>query len=341
MSSSSGILSQTLQSITNTKIEELRSQQASFETRKRHILDSADATVDQASKVEALISGIVALGTTSKIDALEDYDLKDESTGGLSLKSISRFLEQQRYDPSLDPMLLQDWERRLRLLLDQRSEKHSYADLYARLLTEWLSDTSAAVTPPADTTSDSASLDGSYEVVAQTKLQQLREMFESYVFKPVDTDVNAINEHLDGLFKDEKAFKALQDFRKQVKSRGDLLMSAKSPFDDTSLRWCIQGLLKNELLTEQKKTLLEEFLRNEVVLAEIADVLNMRYANLQGWSWGAEGILVEPRRQLNGKYRVMVSISQIGQSLTQCCVKIHPHFIHHPQFTGPSRIHLK
>ena len=306
MSSSSGILSQTLQTITKTKMEEIVKQQQTFETRKSDILKSANDTTDQRARLHVLLSGIVGLSTTTYLDEFEDHELDSATTGGLSLKNIRRFLDQSRYDPSVPASLLQEWERRLRLLLDQRTRKLEYADLYARLLTEWLSDTSSASTPPAASTSDSASLDGPFELVAQTKLQQLREMFESYVFEPLDTDIGAINDHLDGLFAGKAAAKALKELREQVKEAGDALVSTSNPFDEHALRWCINGLLKNELLTEQKKTLLGEFLQNKVVLTEIADVLNMRFANLQGWSWGSDGILVQPRRQLNGKYRVMM-----------------------------------
>lgn len=305
--SSSGILSQTLQSLTNTKIEELRKQQGTFEGRKRKILASANDTGDQSNRLHGLLSGIVSLSTTSKLDEFKEHELNQETTGGLSMVNFRRFLDQAHYDPSIPSSLMEEWERKLRLLLDQRTRKLEYADLYARLLTEWLSDTSAAATPPASVASDSASLDGPFELVAQTKLQQLREMFESYVFKPLDTDVTAINDYLDGLFKDEKAAKRLKEFREELQREGNGLVARSHPFNHDCLRWCIRGLLKNELLSEQKKTILQEFLQNEIVLTEIADVLNMRYASLQGWSWGTEGIVVEPRRQLNGKYRIMVS----------------------------------
>jgi len=66
--------------------------------------------------------------------------------------------------------------------------------------------------------------------------------------------------------------------------------------------------LTNDLLSEKKKTTIGDFLRNKAVLTEIADVLSMRFANLQGWSREAEdGRPVEPRRQLNGKYRIMMN----------------------------------
>ncbi|KAG6997770.1 hypothetical protein G7Y79_00038g075290 [Physcia stellaris] len=309
MSSSAGILSQTLQSITNTKISELRQQRESFATLKSKLLASVDNVAEPEARVRLLLAEIAGCTPESgkNLEDFEDTDLNG-STGNLSLKNIRRFLDQSRYDPSVPQSLVNEWEQELRLLLDQRTRKLDYADLYARLLTEWLADTSAAVTPPPVATGDEK--DGSseepFELVAQTKLQQLREMFESYVFTPLDTDTAAITAHLDGLFQGEDALKALKSLRGEVKGIGNSLLASSKPFNHDVLKWCIKGLLKNDLLTEHKKTLLEEFLQNEVVLTEIADVLNMRFASLECWTWGEDGIPVEPRKQLNGKYRVMM-----------------------------------
>ncbi|KAL8992579.1 MAG: hypothetical protein Q9169_006988 [Polycauliona sp. 2 TL-2023] len=293
MSSSAGILSQTLQSITNTKISELRKQREAFAAFKSKLLASVDAAADPEARVRILLS---AIGDVSG------------NTGKISLKNIRRFLDQSRYDPSVPKLLLNDWEYELQLLLDQRTQKLDYADLYARLLTEWLADTSAVTTPlpQATTGGNGEPFDEPFELVARTKLQQLREMFESYVFTPLDTDAAAISSHLDGLFESENASKALRDLRQDVENFGSYMLSRSSPFNHEVLRWCIKGLLKNDLLTEHKKTLLADFLQNKVVLTEIADVLNMRFASLDTWTWGDEGIAVEPRKQLNGKYRVMM-----------------------------------
>ena len=309
MSSSAGILSQTLQSITNTKISELRKQRESFANLKGDLLASVDNTTDQVVRVRKLLSAIGGCTPESgkKLEDLQDHDVSN-STGNLSLKNIRRFLDQSQYDPSVPRPLLKQWEHELRSLLDQKSRKLDYADLYARLLTEWLADTSAATTPSpqASTSENGEPSDEPFELVAQTKLQQLQEMFESYVFTPLETDTAAIAHYLNELFDGEDAAKALQALRKEVRDIGSYLTTFSTPFDHAVLEWCINGLLKNDLLTEHKKTLLADFLQNKVVLAEIADVLNMRYASLDSWTWGDEGISVEPRKQLNGKYRVMM-----------------------------------
>ena len=309
MSSSAGILSQTLQSITNTKISELRQQRETFATLKSKLLASVNNVAEPEAHVRLLLTEIAGCTPENgkKLENFEDSDLYG-NIGNLSLKNIRRFLDQSHYDASVPDSLLKEWEQELRLLLDQRTHKLDYADLYARLLTEWLADNSAAVTPPPEAmgSEKGESSEEPFELVAQTKLQQLREMFESYVFTPLETDTVAIVAHLDNLFQDEDAAKALKTLRREVGDIGASLTATTSPFNDHVLTWCIRGLLKNDLLTEHKKTLLEEFLQNKIVLTEIADVLNMRFAGLDGWSWGEEAISVEPRKQLNGKYRVMM-----------------------------------
>ncbi|KAL8639445.1 MAG: hypothetical protein Q9226_008869, partial [Calogaya cf. arnoldii] len=285
MSSSAGILSQTLQSITNTKISELRKQRESFAAHKSKLLTSVDATTDPEARVRILLASIGGCTPENgkKLEDLNDHKVPG-STANLSLKNIRRILDQSN---------------ELRQLLDQRTRKLDYADLYARLLTEWLADTSAATTPPpqASAGDNGEPSEEPFELVAQTKLQQLREMFESYVFTPLDTDAAAITSHLDGLFEVEEAAKALGVLRKEVRGIGRYLTNASKPFDHGVLKWCIKGLLKNDLLTEHKKTLLADFLQNKVVLTEIA-VFSTCGSPVSTLGLGAT--------KLNGKYRVMM-----------------------------------
>ena len=75
------------------------------------------------------------------------------------------------------------------------------------------------------------------------------------------------------------------------------------------LQQCIRALLSNDLLNDAAKSTLSEFTTNEVVLDEISDVLNLRFADMDNWSWQADdGMYYEPRRQLNGKYRIMMDM---------------------------------
>jgi hypothetical protein len=116
-----------------------------------------------------------------------------------------------------------------------------------------------------------------------------------------------IDTWVSGLFSKEGTARALNDIRSNLMEFGTNFWSRAIPFDSDSLHWCIQTLLRKDLLNDQQKSILRDISDNAVVEDEIADVLNMRFVGLENWTWDApEGMYYEPRRQLNGKYRIMM-----------------------------------
>jgi hypothetical protein len=201
--------------------------------------------------------------------------------------------------------MLQLFEEQLQGKLEIQSRKLSLADLYSRLLTEWMN-------PPTSISNDSpipeSSSEDSFEVVERQKqrLQELCDKFESVVFEPLDTNETEMHNFMNSLFAEPEAAKALEDLRQQIKNKSSAMLTDPTPFNEESLTRCIKGLLTEDLLSDEKQSILQEFLQNKLVLAEIANVLNMRYADIKNWDWhaGDEGIPVMPRQQLNGKYRI-------------------------------------
>ena len=77
---------------------------------------------------------------------------------------------------------------------------------------------------------------------------------------------------------------------------------------------CIKGLLSIDLLSRGKKDVIVEFRNNPPVLAELADVLNIKLDALDSWSWGDSAVSLEMRRHWNGEYRVFMD-EEIVQAL--------------------------
>lgn len=148
----------------------------------------------------------------------------------------------------------------------------------------------------------------SFEVVERQRqrLEELVDKFEQVVFEPLNTSETEITSFLDRLFPSEEAVKALQTLRQTVANTTNAFMAEIAPFTHESLTHCLKGLLTEDLLTDEKQAILRDFLDNPVALTEIADVLNMRFADLRNWDWnaGKDGLRVLPRQQLNGKYRI-------------------------------------
>jgi hypothetical protein len=295
MALASSALSRTLQSITATKISELDKQRKSFEVRKNKIFAAVEGLEDDHyERARRLLLGVKELDPSSKSD--------------MGIWNMYSSLYQSYYDPSIPVQMLQAMENQLRSRLDAQSRRLNLADLYSRLLTEWLVSSASSDGGPTPAMQEIASLEDSFEVIERDRLQQLRDKFSKVVFTPFETDEIEIDNYLSGLFKDDSGARALQRLRDEVKNYGEKAFKAIDPFDQHSIKWCIRGLLKNDLLSEDKKVILQDFLQDEVALGEICDVLNMKYKDLKNWSWdaGDTGMPVEPRRQLNGKYRIMM-----------------------------------
>jgi hypothetical protein len=294
MPSPDATLSRTLKTITLTKINQLEKQRKAYALRKTAILDSIRApNVTLHDKVTRLLKGVEELKLPS-------------SSNDADPSNIRRWLEQSQFDSSVPDEMLQNFEVQLRSRLDVETRKLDLASLYSHLLTEWLDPKKPSKEHPS--VEEIASLDDSFEVVDEHRLKQLKDKFAAVAFNPLETDVNKIGSLLGSLFSEEGDAKVLHRLRREVKSNGSAALKVQAPFDEDSIQWCLKGLLANELLADDKKIILQEFLKDDVARGEICDVLNMKFKDFENWDWdaGDDGMKVEPRRQLNGKWRVMM-----------------------------------
>lgn len=335
---SAGALPQTLKSITETKIEELSKQRVLFEKRKAAIIATANAAPDLRTRARVLLDGLSRLKGYPK-DALDkddlnlDVDSSDEDEAEITSPgmgqmyqadhvNIRRFLLQGRYDPSISDSAVKDWITRLENDLRFLELKHEHASFYSKLVTEWLTHLNDANKAPAiDQTDDAASAksDASFENVGRKEMHEQRAQWESLVFtNTTQVKEDSINAYLDGLFQKTKLSRqALKELRESLHRFGTNLATKGEWLDVEELQWVSQALMKTDLLSNEKTTILKEFMRNKEVLQEVADVLNMRLASLDSWSWGGDGIPIEMRRQLNGKYRIFMDEDLLDSLLLQ------------------------
>jgi DNA-binding transcriptional MerR regulator len=283
---SSDILSQTLSSITAIKLEELSLQRSNFENKKAELLKAVGDEPNQREKVRILLDRIEDLSSMGK--------LKENPL--ISLKNIRQFLEQARHDPSVADGLQRDWQMKLEQELHINSLKYEYASLYGQLVNEWLSVSDSAV--------DSLSNDGSrFEEIGRKEMHEQRARWEEYVFKARTTDPDAIHNYLQGLFCVTTPVRYAYEELCRATKAFETELAVTVHFEEASLTWVIKALLRSDLLTDEKRKVLKDFLNNKVVLAEVADILNMRMRSLDKWQWDPEGTLVEQRRQVSGRYR--------------------------------------
>jgi hypothetical protein len=300
MAAESKLLSQTLQSITATKKSEQDRRRNAFEDGKADIFESIANDPNDRARVEALLSAYKTLSISNKGNFFVDQDRK------YSVENIDRYLEQAHYDPSVSSTIIQGFEHKLEKKFVQASRRFEFASLYYRLVGEWNDAEGKPMEPPEQV---EQGLSGSYEHVQKYNLEKLQDKFSGVVFTPLQTDEVKIDAYMNSLFESDHAQGLLDGIRKANTNFAQKLKDETAPFDRHMLQQCIRALLSNALLNEDAKTTLTEFTTNEVVLNEIADVLNLRFADLDNWSWQVdEGMYYEPRRQLNGKYRIMMDM---------------------------------
>ena len=300
MAFSGSLFSQTLQNITNTKLEELAKKRNHFEDQRKAVIADAQRKEHPVEALSVLADGVKACFSVSVADGRVVRGSTDKPSLEIDLKNLDRFLAQARYDPSLSIKVMDQWRQMLLRHLDVQSLKYAYASLYGQLTTEWL-ESKQTQDQPADAEMKD------FELVAGGKKMESRMKWEQSVFEAAPVDVDAITRMLKELFEpadeDRKQLpKALKTLRERVQEFARTL-TVPGGFTTHSLRWVINGLLASDLLTDEKRDVLRDFLSNTVILTEIADMLNMRMVALEKWSWGEE-VQLEQRRQLNGTFSI-------------------------------------
>ena len=214
------------------------------------------------------------------------------------MTNIEKYLSQARYDPSVSRKLLQHWQNRLENELNVHSLKFEYACLCGHLVEECLSVSSPSLEAPFKS-------DFGFETLAETDILDERMKWETLAFASFPTDTAALQAYLNRLFTLSPVIAKAHLTLRQSTAAFERKMNSRngSHFNDSSMSWVINGLLRNDLLTEEKRKVLKNFQSNKSVLSEIADVLNMRIISLDKWEWDPKGVVIEQRRLLDGRSR--------------------------------------
>ena len=292
----SAVLTQSMHHITTTKLMALSKQQQRYEINKQRILDAAATQSTQAGKVKVLL------------DAFELHNIN--TPANFSTVNIRQFLEQSRHDPSVPLAVLKKWQTALEQALDVPSRRYEHASLFGRLVLEWLG--KAGESPLSDASSSSQD---HFEHVVRKEMYDQRREWESIIFAEGSTSSpTAIKTYLNEIF--GSTSKAKRMIKEPLDALREGMRSFKlGSFDTSALQTSMTGMLEIDLLSEEKRKAMIDFRNNSAILQEIDDVLNMQIDALESWSWGGEeGIPVNVRRSLNGKYRVYMD-EEILQAL--------------------------
>ncbi|KAJ1323156.1 POU domain transcription factor class 2 [Microdochium nivale] len=334
------VLSSTLQEITTTKLHELSKRRSEYEDRKTRVISALAAESHPVRRLQILSTGVkacfgVIVSSSNDNNATKDGFTSDTRpapatagatadyySSGLStqLDNLDLFVSQARYDPSVSAAMAKTWEDSLLKHLDKRSLKFQYASLYAQLVTEWLSAEKATKAGAADANDEDVGMhdgDGDdeddFEDLALEAKREARADFEKRVFTPAEVDEPALQQYLADIFGvadiQDPAYRdqheSLEALRKSIKWH-EAELSNPNQFNPHVLRWVCDGLISSGSLSDEKRQVLDDFKNQPIIMAEVADVLNMRMQSLDTWSWGADGVRMEQERMINGVYNIVM-----------------------------------
>ncbi|EJC99768.1 uncharacterized protein FOMMEDRAFT_127959 [Fomitiporia mediterranea MF3/22] len=288
---SNDAFSETLQFITTVKLNELNKRNDKFVEHASQVTKDASehAGIDPVTRLELLVKGLDAWPNTQH--------------NNFSCTDTLRYLEQARRDPGFPPSVIEEWIRQAEAQFGFESTRFEFARLFGVLLNEWLHSKSSSSQDPSKGTGDDSKhdQDSSGEHPERKETNEQKEKLEALIFETKEIDVAALEEYLNGLFTTKTAKEQLESIRSRIKSFGQSLAERKITIEE--LKKVISSVLQADVLSDKKQVTLKEFLRNQIVMEELADVLNMQLSTLKSWSWPADGVALEPRRHVNGRVR--------------------------------------
>jgi hypothetical protein len=259
MTNSSGsVFGETIQTITATKLEELAKQRNSFETEYAVLLKSVKAESDSLKRVCIFVEGAKSCFGV-KVDTNKNNRVISRGIRNNCLETdfqnLDRFVEQARFDPSVSDKVLDDWEKTLLQYFSVQSTKFQYADLYGKLVTQWLSSEKDVLKD------DDIEMSESFEEIPGAKKLAFRANWEREVFQPAEVDNQALRSYLDELFIANKKdpASAIYDLRNKVQEFENNFNSS-TRFTPDTLSCTIEGLQKSDLLSNEKREALKDLL---------------------------------------------------------------------------------
>ncbi|KAJ4306450.1 hypothetical protein N0V88_001251 [Collariella sp. IMI 366227] len=122
---STGVLSQTLSSITSIKLDQLQKQKQAYEAKQRSLCEDVASELNRAKRVKKLLRGSAGLQSVGL--------RKNEA-----FSELESFFDQAEYDPSITELLLQQYDAEIHGHLRTQANKYEFASLYGKLVENWI-----------------------------------------------------------------------------------------------------------------------------------------------------------------------------------------------------------
>ncbi|KAJ3133057.1 hypothetical protein HK100_004711, partial [Physocladia obscura] len=150
------------------------------------------------------------------------------------------------------------------------------------------------------------------KTVSESYAKTKKEFYRVFKMDPVDVEAvkkflveNPLKFEPNNIYGDGEAAD-WKYFIDEMKEFCEYLLTEKVETDDVSLS--IKSLLKNDLLSKQKKDILKDFQDNETILNEFAAITTLMLAKIRGgeWNWPEQGVFADVHAAVGGRHRVFL-----------------------------------
>ncbi|KAI4140257.1 MAG: hypothetical protein L6R39_005875 [Caloplaca ligustica] len=279
-------LPQTLRSVAASKARQVERQRARFEGGKQTLQHCLDVEPQGAKRLKVIL------------DVYKDSPMMLQTNDSTKtfIVNLERFMLLAVQDPSAR---VSDWEKQLMSILEAQSLQYDYCALYAKIMEEWM-DSSEEPEIPDD--ADKSTLETED---LTSSMEEHRKQWESYVFTAVQTDQMAVTAWLDRLLRSPgSTAKAFDTFKREIVGFEKAMTDDKEHFTKATMNWCVDGLLRSDLLSDDKRAVLSAMQQDRDAMVDVTDDLNVRMNTLDRWTWPVKGVPLELRRQVGSKYRI-------------------------------------
>lgn len=219
------------------------------------------------------------------------------------LEIMARYINQASTNHAVSESKVLKFEMQLRGKLSRHLSRLEISMLHCQLLREAL-DTGHTDIPTFDKP-ESIDLEDDFEVV-EKELDEVLEKFEKETFATGDTSAEEVKAYLSGLLDDEGDSSGLEELRDKLQTFETELQSDGLEMDQDFLMWCILDLLKNRLISEERKKTLEAYLQSPIALRELVSVLNIKPVRNFAYKDAEKGLPVAALQNAEGQYSIIV-----------------------------------
>lgn len=285
----------TLRHTTNIKLRQLHLRQKELSQFRKNVNDKSVADSGEADKVLSLLHQMSEWG----------YKFTDKNEAN-ALKS---FLNQAAWDHSISAEKVKEWGTLLSQKLQVQDNRYELSEIFCKIVLEWIEHSFKFGEPDSQKN----------EEPQRRELFEQKELWEHYAFNKATVDTQQITNYLADLFgpimsKNVLNKEPLDLVRERISSYAtEKLLKVQRH----SIKEAINCILTEDLFTGDKRKTLESIRENNVILAELADVVRSELEAVDDWDWENQPLPLHVRRHINGKYRFYMDEEIIEAILIQ------------------------